>query len=112
LAFLANVTQLQQTLLTERSRKVRQHNVFGGGVTVKRLLLAGFAMSALVAPAIAADMPVPAPAATWTGFYIGANGGYAASADNTVNSVGLPGRCSALLDVGCLQIPGFGPNNA
>jgi outer membrane immunogenic protein len=80
---------------------------------VKKLLLAGFALSALIAPAMAADMPVPAaPITTWTGYYIGANGGWGLSSDNKINSVGLPNNCSATVDVGCVQIPGFGPNNA
>ena len=55
----------------------------GGGVSVKRHLLAGVALVALAVagPASAADMPVKAPprAATpwsWAGFYVGGHGGY------------------------------------
>ena len=56
--------------------QVSSHN-WWGEVAVKKLLLAGFAVGALVAPAFAADMPVPvAPVITWTGMYVGANGGY------------------------------------
>jgi outer membrane immunogenic protein len=79
---------------------------------VKKLLLAGFAVSALIAPAIAADMPVPAaPVATWTGFYLGANAGYALSTNSSVDSVGLPNNCTAFLNVGCQGLPGFFGSN-
>jgi outer membrane immunogenic protein len=62
---------------------------------VKKLLLAGLATSALIAPAMAADMPVPAaPTVTWTGFYIGVNGGWGMSIDNSVHSVGSPSQCT------------------
>jgi outer membrane immunogenic protein len=51
-------------------------------------------LAAVSAPALAADMrmpmkaapPVAAPVAIWSGFYIGAMGGYAAEADDTVIS--------------------------
>ena len=38
---------------------------------MKRLLLAGLAFSALITPAMAADMPIkaPPPPPTWTGLY-------------------------------------------
>jgi outer membrane immunogenic protein len=48
---------------------------------VKHLLLSGFALTALaISPAMAADMPLKAPAPpppifSWTGFYIGVEGG-------------------------------------
>jgi outer membrane immunogenic protein len=49
---------------------------------MNRLVLAGLALSALAAPAVAADMPVkapiykaPPPSFSWTGCYIGGNGG-------------------------------------
>ncbi len=73
----------------------------GGGVTVKKLLLAGFAVSAWIAPALAADMPVPAPAPLWTGFYIGANGGYALSMDGVIRSRGVYNICTDLAVIGC-----------
>ena len=50
---------------------------------MKRILLIGTSIVALAAPAMAADLPVkappmvaPAPLPTWTGFYLGLNGGY------------------------------------
>jgi outer membrane immunogenic protein len=78
----------------------------GGEVAVKKLLLAGFAVGALSAPAFAADMPVPvAPVITWTGMYVGANGGYFQGADNAVNVVGLPNPCNSPT-LGCQIGPG------
>jgi len=74
---------------------------------VKKLLLAGFAVGALVAPAFAADMPVPvAPVANWSGMYVGVNGGYFEGASNAVNVVGLPNPCSAPV-AGCLTPPNY-----
>ncbi len=73
---------------------------------MKKLLLAGFAASAWIAPALAADMPVPAPAPLWTGFYIGANGGYALSMDGVIRSRGVYNTCSDVNVVGC----GIPPN--
>ncbi|WP_315756626.1 MULTISPECIES: porin family protein [unclassified Bradyrhizobium] len=58
---------------------------------MKKILLATVALAALAAPAAAADLaarptytkaPVAAPVLTWTGFYIGAMGGYATVEDN------------------------------
>ena len=84
----------------------------GGGVTVKKLLLAGLATSALIAPAMAADMPVPAaPTVTWTGFYIGANGGWGMSINNSVQSVGSPSQCTDFSAIGCTGTPPFVPPN-
>ncbi len=64
---------------------------------MKKLLLSGVAMVGLAAPALAADLParpyanaapIVSPFYDWTGFYIGANGGGAASHDCfTVTSV-------------------------
>jgi opacity protein-like surface antigen len=53
----------------------------GSGDVMKKLLLASAALAALIAgPAVAADMPVkvykPAPVYSWTGCYIGGNGGW------------------------------------
>jgi len=63
----------------------------------RRLLLSAAALPALVAgPVMAADMPVkappaPAPAAfSWTGFYVGLNGG-GAWANNSTNCAFTPG---------------------
>ncbi|MGJ4893646.1 MULTISPECIES: outer membrane protein [unclassified Bradyrhizobium] len=61
---------------------------------MKKILLATVALAALAAPAAAADLaarptytkaPVAAPVLTWTGFYIGAMGGYAAE-DSSANT--------------------------
>jgi outer membrane immunogenic protein len=64
---------------------------------VKKLLLAGFAFGAWVAPAFAADMPVPVapPVLTWSGLYVGVNGGYFEGVNNTVSVVGLPNPCNS-----------------
>jgi len=48
---------------------------------MKKLFLAGIALTALLAPAMAADMPVkvrpvPPPPSDWAGFYLGVHGGY------------------------------------
>jgi len=55
---------------------------------MKKLLLVGLAFGALIAPAVAADLPPQAPVFTkapapipvynWTGFYVGGNAGYGA----------------------------------
>jgi outer membrane immunogenic protein len=81
---------------------------------VKKLLLAGFAVSALIAPAVAADMPVPAaPVATWAGFYLGVNAGYALNLNNSVNSVGVPNNCTDFAVAGCAGISPSGiPTNS
>jgi outer membrane immunogenic protein len=63
---------------------------------MKRLLLAGLAVSALIAPAVAAEMapvpyyPAPPPPIlwSWTGLYIGANLGWAGSSSNTLTNTG------------------------
>jgi outer membrane immunogenic protein len=65
---------------------------------MKKLILAGLAFGALVAPAFAADMPLKDPVYTkapppapciWCGFYIGANAGgtWSSSSSVAVNSV-------------------------
>src|SRR6516164_3702253 len=92
---------------------MQQHDKFGGGVTVKKLLLAGLATSALIAPAMAADMPIPAaPVITWTGFYLGVNGGWGMGIDNSVHSVGVPGGfCTDTGAIGCTGTPPFVPPN-
>lgn len=82
---------------------------------MKKLLLAGFAFGAWVAPAFAADMPVPVapPVLTWSGLYVGVNGGYFEGVNNTVNVVGLPNPCNSPTE-GCQinpdgSIPYLGP---
>jgi outer membrane immunogenic protein len=75
-----------------------------------RILLAGLAFCALIMPAMAADVApyskVPPPVLGWTGFYIGANVGWAGAADTIVNtgSYAGSGGFSTLLTVGA--IPG------
>jgi outer membrane immunogenic protein len=74
---------------------------------VKKFLLAGLAVGALIAPAAAADMPIkapPAPIHLWTGFYVGANAGYSWSANNSVQTVGVPGSCNGA-SPGCIAGP-------
>ena len=74
---------------------------------MRKLLLAGIAFAALVAPAAAADMPVkalpPAPIDIWTGGYVGANVGYDWGRD-TIDSTGSPGNCSSAA-ANCVAFP-------
>ena len=67
------------------------------GVIMNKLFVGGIAIAALIAgPAIAADMPAPAPVVveSWTGFYVGASLGGRFTDSNwmtTCLSVGAPG---------------------
>jgi outer membrane immunogenic protein len=60
---------------------------------MKKLLIAGAALAALIGtPALAADLPFkaplpPAPAWSWTGFYLGGNIGYSVGRDPTNQSI-------------------------
>src|SRR6266581_4372614 len=67
---------------------------------MNRLLLAGLAFSALIMPAMAADMPLKAPPPTWTGLYWGVNVGWVGSSQynitNTGTDTGLGGLGTAL----------------
>ena len=69
---------------------------------MNRLLLAGLAFSALIMPAMAADMPlkVPPPPPTWTGLYWGVNVGWIGASEynitNTGTDTGPSGLGSAL----------------
>jgi outer membrane immunogenic protein len=82
---------------------------------VRKLLLAGIAFAALVAPAAAADMPVkalpPAPIDIWTGGYVGVNVGYDWGRDS-VHSTGSPGSCSTVGFGGCDVAPVNGVSDA
>jgi outer membrane immunogenic protein len=79
---------------------------------MRRILLAGVAFYALIMPAVAADMAPydrvpPPPVWGWTGFYIGANVGWAGSTDAvtvTGTDTGL-GGLGTLLAIG--SIPGI-----
>jgi hypothetical protein len=57
---------------------------------MKRLLLAGLAFSALIMPAMAADMPLKAlpPPPTWTGLYWGVNVGWIGSSQYNITNTG------------------------
>ena len=65
---------------------------------MKKLLLAGFAFGALIAPARAADMPLktpvysnaPFPESNWTGFYVGGNAGGAWGSDHVTTTQFAP----------------------
>jgi len=66
---------------------------------MKKLFLAGLAVGALVAPAVAADLPLNAPVYTkapppapciWCGFYVGANVGGTWSSNNSVAVNSIP----------------------
>jgi outer membrane immunogenic protein len=57
---------------------------------MKRLLLAGLAFSALIMPAMAADMPLkaPPPPPTWTGLYWGVNAGWIGGSQYNITNTG------------------------
>jgi outer membrane immunogenic protein len=76
---------------------------------MKRLLLATFAFSALIVPAMAADMPVKAlpPPPTWTGLYWGVNAGWVGSSQYNITNTGTDtglGGLGTFLAIGA--IPG------
>jgi outer membrane immunogenic protein len=65
---------------------------------VRKVLLAGIAFGALIAPAVAADMAVKAPYVApylWTGWYAGINAGYA-DIQSTVTNASTPTPDAAL----------------
>lgn len=67
---------------------------------MKRSVLASILVAAAItsSPGMAADMPVKAPAVvpSWTGLYIGINGGYGWGRAKLVTSPGLPGGLFSL----------------
>jgi outer membrane immunogenic protein len=76
------------------------------GIIMKKLLLAGISLTALVAgPATAADLGRPvyrpvvvaAPVYSWTGFYIGANAGYTGSRADVVTVLPTAGAVGAAI---------------
>jgi outer membrane immunogenic protein len=79
---------------------------------MKSLLLAGLTFSALIMPAMAADMPLkaPPPPPIWTGFYWGVNVGWVGSSQYNITNTGTDTGVSGLgtaLAVGA--IPGVIP---
>ena len=66
---------------------------------MKRIVLAGALVLASFAPALAADLPPPAPvpyvpvarAFSWTGFYLGLNGGYGFGQSTWNSAIGTVG---------------------
>jgi outer membrane immunogenic protein len=78
---------------------------------MKKLLLTAAAFGMLALPAVAADMgpvykaPVPAPAYTWSGLYVGVNAGPNWGGDD-ISHTGSPGPCDAGL-AGCLAPPNY-----
>jgi outer membrane immunogenic protein len=85
---------------------------------MRKLLFAGVAAAALAAsPALAADLPAPpvvTPAWSWTGFYVGANGGYSWGSSDTGGVVTLGLFVNGAPFNGLHLItpqPGFGANS-
>jgi outer membrane immunogenic protein len=83
---------------------------YEGVSSMKRLVIAGFALGAMTVAAAAADMPVPygkvppPPEFSWTGLYIGGNAGWMQLEDN-----GYPfclDPTGAMQGPGCDIIPG------
>jgi outer membrane immunogenic protein len=76
------------------------------GCSMKRFVVAGMALSTLIAPATAADMLVankaPPPAFNWTGFYVGGDIGVA-STNLNAQSNALP---SSVVPSGVQQVSG------
>jgi outer membrane immunogenic protein len=80
-----------------------------GEIRMSRLLLAGLAFSALIMPAMAADMllKAPPPPPTWTGLYWGVNVGWVGSSQSDITNTGTDtgvGGLGAFLRIGA--IPG------
>jgi outer membrane immunogenic protein len=70
-------------LLRQRLSFISFITAFGGKTMLKKLLLTTAAVATMAGSALAADLPhykapppPPLPILTWTGFYIGLNGGY------------------------------------
>jgi outer membrane immunogenic protein len=83
-----------------------------GDVRMKKLLLTTAAFGMLALPAMAADMapvykaPVPIPAHTWTGLYVGVNAGANWGSNDDISHTGSPGPCDTGL-AGCLAPPNY-----
>jgi outer membrane immunogenic protein len=71
---------------------------------MKKILFVGAALAALIGtPALAADMalkaaPPPAPVWSWTGFYVGINGGYSVGTDPFNETLVVPVPLSSSVD--------------
>jgi len=97
-AFAADPPEFWKALLSRNSRSanfvINNIYLFNRGGGKMKFVLAGLSLALFVAgPVIAADMPVKAPYYkapldfySWTGFYVGANGGYGwGNADTSFN---------------------------
>lgn len=80
---------------------------------MNKLLVAGAALAALIGtPVLAADMalkapPPPAPAPTWTGWYVGLNaGGEWNGSNNNISHTAAAGPCNAGFG-GCAVVPNY-----
>jgi outer membrane immunogenic protein len=74
---------------------------------MRTLLVPGLAFGAMIVPVMAADFPVKAPPPQlfgWTGFYIGANGGWGTIRDEALPYCINPG--GAAMGVGCTEVFG------
>jgi outer membrane immunogenic protein len=75
-----------------------------GGLFVRKLILAGAWLLMISRLAQAAGMPLkappPPPVFSWTGFYIGASGGYAWADSNVITAVASSGRYFITTDPG------------
>jgi opacity protein-like surface antigen len=79
---------------------------------MNKLLLTTAAFGALALPVMAADMgpvykaPVPTPAYTWTGLYVGVNAGANWASDDDISHTASAGPCDTGL-AGCLAPPNY-----
>ena len=84
-----------------------RRSVQTGGHTMKKFLLGTLGLLAMAAPAVAADLPVKAPPPVippmfnWSGFYIGADGGWGRADDCWNVAVPVGGLVFAPLIDGC-----------
>jgi outer membrane immunogenic protein len=83
----------------------------GRGATMKNILLAGLGVALLAGQALAADMPVkaPAPAVTWSGCYIGGHlgGSWGDTRNRVVSNTSTVGDLVGLDPTGKFHVNGF-----